>query len=224
MLTLVLHGIFLDDLGEVIRSLLDGSHSIPLVFFSLFVFISAAMVMNMLIGILCETVRQLTSAEKENAARAQVRNKLLSLLKVYDGDGSGDITKDQLLGVITDPDVAALLQELQVDIPHLLQWQDMLYEGDGQVLSISQVMNMILDHRGDRSSTMQDVVNGHTFTRWAIGQQLDSQTASLKEYMEELLGNAAWRAHSTGQSRQVQLEAAASNKLLYSLSSWMQKS
>merc|ERR1712216_534022 len=74
MSTLVIDGIFLDNLGVVVRLFTeDNSEYVALMFFVLFVLVSAVTIMNMLIGVLCEVVCQVADAEKENAARAQVR-------------------------------------------------------------------------------------------------------------------------------------------------------
>jgi hypothetical protein len=222
MWTLVLHGVFLDSLGEVVRTFLAGNHYVALISFSLFVLISSAIVMNMLTGILCEAARQLSAAEKENAARAKVRNKVLRMLKAFDVDETTDITKEQLLGVVRDPGVAAVLRALEVDVSHLLEVQDMLYESDDQVLHISQIMNTILELRGDRSATIQDIINGQSFTRWKVQQQLDEQTKFLQEFWDRTVEGLVWQLRGgSGPSRLGQLQP--NSQLLQSLSSWVYK-
>lgn len=220
--TLIIHGVFLDNVSVVMRSLLDGGHTVAVMFFSLFVLVSAAVVMNMLLGIVLEAVRQVSLAEKENDARAKVRNRLLRRLREVDMDGRGEINKEQLLVILADAEVAALLKELEVDIPHLLEVQDMLFEGDGnQVLRIAQVMDTILELRGNRSTTIQDMVDGHTFARWSVNRQLEYQTTLLKEFMQQMVERLAWQLRPSGPTRQGQLNNAASNQLLDSLTSWM---
>jgi len=187
MWSLLVNGIFLDDLGGIVRALRDMDEVVALAVFLAFVLVSATTVMNMLIGVLCEVVTQVATAEKENSARAQLRENILHMLKGLDKDGSGDITKEELLGVIADSDAIAILHDLEVDIPHFLEIQDMLYEDPDSCLTIGQIMHMILECRGDRATTMQDLVNGHTFTRWTINNSLDLHMAQLKEQLAEMV-------------------------------------
>ena len=61
------------------------------------VLVSAITIMNMLIGILCEVVSKVAAAEKENAAREEVRDTILQMLKRLDADGSTVTNKPCLL-------------------------------------------------------------------------------------------------------------------------------
>jgi len=185
MWTLLLHGVFLDELGEPVRELIGLQKALALVTFMMFVLASAITIMNMLIGVLCEVVNQVSVAEKENADRAQVRASILKMLQRLDADGSGDITKEELLDVIQDPDAVKTLGELDVDIPHFLELQDMLFEDSpNAVLSISQIMTMILEFRGERSTTVHDLVSGQCFSRWVFNSQLVKQTDILKDHLD----------------------------------------
>lgn len=224
MLTLVLHGVFLDHASDFTRALLNGDHVVALFFFACFTCISATLVMHVLIGVLVETTRQLTSFEKDAVVWCKLRNKLLSMFKEIDTTETGEITKEQLISVLCDQEVAAMLNDLKVDIPHLLELQEMLYSDPEHVLQTSQILNMIMEMRGDRSSTMQDLINGHTFTRWAIDNQLNYQTVQLKEYMEQIMAmsnnvsRSSWYTKPLGQSMATTDDAG---RLLQTLSGWM---
>jgi hypothetical protein len=186
MLTLLLNGVFLDGLGTIVRQLVDLEEWFPLFILFFFLIITTMLVMNVLVGVLVEAVHQITQAEKDLSARVQIRETLLQKLREID-NGSGDITKDDLVAVITDPDSLLILHDLEVDIPYFLELQDMLYDSPDSAISISQIMNMILDCRGDRPTTMQDLVHGHAFSGWALRMQLQNQSDVLKEYMERMV-------------------------------------
>lgn len=222
MWTLLVNGVFLDDLGIVVRHLADSGEALALCFFLVFILMSATTVMNMLIGVLCEVVCEVASAEKEQKARSYVRGTLLKMLKELDTDGSGDISKQELVAVVTNPAAMATLMEIEVDIPHFLEMQDMYFDGPDTVLSISQIMYMILDNRGGRQATVADLVQAQSFNRFVFEKQLAKQTEFLRNSMEQLhwrLANQSWAGWNEG----AQLEVAPSNKILDKLQTWMSK-
>jgi len=221
MWTLLVSGVFLDDLGMVVRHLADSGEGLALFVFLVFVLMSATTVMNLLIGVLCEVVCEVASEEKEQKARTQVRSSLLKLLRELDVDGSGDISKEELLGVLTSGNSLALLTELEVDIPHFIEMQDMLFDGPDTVLSIAQILYAILDARGDRQATVRDLVQNHAFSRFVLEKQLAKQTSSLRNSMEQLHWRLTTSESWTGWTEGTQLEAAPSNKLLDKLQTWM---
>lgn len=218
MWTLLLNCVFLDALSDRVRELVDENEIVALCVLLLFVLISSITVMNMLIGVLCEVVCQVASAEKELTARNQVKSTLLGMLRGLDADGSGDITKDELLGVLANPEAITILNELEVDIPHFMEIQDMVYDGPEAVLSISQIMSMILDNRGDRQTTLQDLVNGLNFSRWSLNLQMEKQTEMLRDHMEQLVGNLAQQLNT---KRQTQLESSRNGQIFERLQNWM---
>merc|ERR1711920_752122 len=100
--------------------------------------------MNMLIGILCEVVSAVAAAEKESAAITMMKSTLLVMLKELDDDGSGSISREELLQVMENPCALEILANLQVDVKYLMELQEMLYEERGKSHSISNIMFLIL--------------------------------------------------------------------------------
>jgi len=165
MTTLLIDGTFLDGFGYVARSLMDTNHYFPLCVLILFVLLSALTVMNMLIGVLCEVVSAVAAAEKEDSAIRLVKDKLLALLRELDEDGSGEISRQEIQQVLDNEDAMAVLENLQVDVHHLMEQLDMFFEEGGD-LTIQQIMDLILMLRGDRPITMKDSLHFLTFSRW----------------------------------------------------------
>lgn len=216
MWTLLLDGVLLSSVGFVVRTMVETGDSVPLCCFMIFVLLSAFTVLNMLVGILCEVVSEVARAEKDCNARAKVRKTLLVMLKNLDSDGSGDISKDELLGVLADPEAVTTLEDLSVDVQYFLNLQNMLYDGEGAVLSIAQIMQLIMEHRGERTATMQDLVNSHTFARWEIVTAVERQTVMLKKYMFELFSSMRQQQPSSFSAP----GRTASNPVLGTLQSW----
>jgi voltage-gated sodium channel len=174
MWTLLLNGVFLDNVGEPTRLIIRLGRTGSLIFFIVFVCLSACTVMNMLIGILCEVVSKVTAQESDAEAKNKIRHSIVKMLKRLDADGSGEISKAELLAVAEDPDADKILSDLKVDVGYFVDLQDMLYEGPDDVLSIAQIISLILECRGERSVTMQDIVFGHKFAFFRMQNLIDS--------------------------------------------------
>jgi len=69
---------------------------------------SAVLVMNMLIGVLCEVVSSVARSEKDEAAVRLVKESILLQLKKCD-DGDGMISHAELNIVLQDPDSQDIL-------------------------------------------------------------------------------------------------------------------
>merc|ERR1712023_95828 len=96
----------MDNTGETLRLLLDldEPHTIlALALFLCFVGVSAITLMNMLIGVLCEVMSSVAQSEKEDCAIRLVKDTILLMLKAFDEDGNGVISRDELRSVMTDP-------------------------------------------------------------------------------------------------------------------------
>lgn len=183
MWTLLIDGTFLDGIGFVSRSLLDTNNYFSVSILLLFVLLSALTVMNMLIGVLCEVVAAVASAEKEDSAIRMVKTELLALLRELDEDGSGQISRNEIGQVLKDTTALAVLDNLQVDVAHLLEHLEMFFDhAEEDELTIHQIMDLILMLRGDRPPTMKDMLHGQTFSRWKTGTALQE----LKETLDSV--------------------------------------
>merc|ERR1719265_2700538 len=99
-MTLTANGLFGDSVGTVARGI---ARNVPaLIAFLAFLLIGAVTVSNMLIGVLCEVVTDVTNSEKEYQALTRLKSTLLVMLRRLDEDGSGDIDKHELLGLLHD--------------------------------------------------------------------------------------------------------------------------
>merc|ERR1712086_137489 len=154
-------GIFMDNIGELLRTLLDRGLWYMVCSFMVFVLLAQMTVMNMLIGVLCEVVSAVAQAEKDELAIRTLKETVLQLLLDLDADGSGMIEVDELEQVLADRNAIAILEGLNVNIEYLVNWMSMYYDTTPS-LSIRFVMNTILVARGDRVPTMEDLVNANT--------------------------------------------------------------
>merc|ERR1719379_2255067 len=104
--------------------------------------------MNMLIGVLCEVMSEVSFAEKENAAIDLMKRSVLLMLKSIDEDGSGEISKEEMHHVVNHPEAVQVLEELEVDVNYFVEMSDMLFDDEDSSLTIENIMKIILDLRG----------------------------------------------------------------------------
>merc|ERR1711862_359169 len=109
------------------------------------------------------------------------------MLRRLDEDGSGDISKDELMGVLRDPDALEVLDELQVDVRYLLELQEMLYTEEDSVLTIPQIIHLILESRGERIVTIQDLIHSQSFMLWNVNRSLEKHHRKMREFTQNCL-------------------------------------
>lgn len=207
MWTLLVDGTFQDSLGPVTRDML-AIGSLPAyvstIVFMAFVLLSSMTVMNMLVGVLCEVVSAVAHSEKEAAAVAMIKGSLLLMLKRIDTDGSGEISYDEMQTVMHDPHANEVLQSMQVDITYLMEIIEMIFEEPDKNLSIPEVMEMLLDCRGDRPATLKDLIDSQTFTRWYLGLTIERGF----EHLHDSLAEIGSRSSNTAFKREAQERAS----------------
>lgn len=129
MWTLLLSGTFLDNITICANRLLEASP--PLTFlFIIFVMLSSFTVLNMLVGLLCEVVDAVASAEKEKVMVTYVKSKLMGVLQALDEDGNGTISRPEFNQLLEIPEAVKALTELGVDVQNLVSLSDHLFETD----------------------------------------------------------------------------------------------
>eukprot|EP00747_Dinoflagellata_sp_TGD_P041200 gnl/TRDRNA2_/TRDRNA2_141346_c0_seq1.p1 gnl/TRDRNA2_/TRDRNA2_141346_c0~~gnl/TRDRNA2_/TRDRNA2_141346_c0_seq1.p1 ORF type:complete len:497 (-),score=89.75 gnl/TRDRNA2_/TRDRNA2_141346_c0_seq1:36-1352(-) len=185
MHTLLIDGTFLDNVGLVSRGLLEHEEYPSWVLLMLFVLFSALTVMNMLVGVLCEVVSAVKTAEEENYAIRMVKDHLLEMLQLLDEDQSGMISKDEIQKVLEDNEALEVLTNLRVDVQYLMQHLDMFFE-ETPDLSIHQIMELILMLRGDRPPTMKDMLHGQTYNRWRLNRALAEQEERMAKRADDV--------------------------------------
>jgi hypothetical protein len=187
MITLTLQGVLMDDINTLYRELISYGNIISIIVFGIFVLLSAITVMNMLIGVLCQVVLDVSEAETEDHVKAEMSKTLLVMLENLDDDGSGELSKKELQDVIAEPEAIKILNEIQVDTQHLLDIFEMLYTNEGTTLPIHVILNIVLMLRGRRSVTMDDFAKGYNFILWALEAEMKKNTETVTTKLEETL-------------------------------------
>lgn len=172
MMTLALDGSFLDSPGLLMWEMVHLEYYGAVFLFSLFIFLSALLIMNMLIGILCEVVSATAQQEKDKMAISKIKKSLLSLFKDFDRDDSGSISWQELLCVIEDPSAMEALTEIKVDVPYLLSYAEMLFEEADEIL-ITEIMDLVLKSRIDLPVMTGDLLRNQDFADWQLKRAIE---------------------------------------------------
>jgi len=174
MWTLLMDGVFLDNTGEMLMDVMMGPKWYMLIIFLIFIVLSALTVMNMLIGVLCEVVTAVSSAEIEEHAITALKETVLVFLMKLDSDGNGDglIDKQEFEAAIHDPVAVKTLEGLKVHVGYLDEVKDMLYS-KADNLTIKQVMELLLQLRCEEAPTVKHVIEICSFYNWRIDQTIE---------------------------------------------------
>lgn len=187
MVTLLVNAVFLDDFSALVNTMLELGKPLPLILLAVFVLLSALTVMNMLIGVLCQVVLDVSAEEEESHVKAQMAKSLLVMLEELDDDKSGQLSKAEVQDVISEPEAIAIMKDIQVDTNHLLDLTDMLYPSEEGSLEIPTFMNILLALRGKRQVTMNDLAKSNNFTMWALERQLGQHREIITQNIVEAL-------------------------------------
>jgi hypothetical protein len=176
--TLVLYGTLLDEISGLMHAVQSES-GFGMFLLYVFVALAALTMMNMLIGVLCEVINAVASAEKEaiqvNFVRSTLENLVEgSLVGKNEGD-MGQLRKSAFDTLMSEAHTIKTLRALDVDVYTLLDFAEIVFEDkdieddeeDGRnseyekerAIEFVDFMEMVLQLRGSNSATVKDVVD-----------------------------------------------------------------
>jgi voltage-gated sodium channel len=157
MLTLLLHGCFLEDLPDVVKR--SGNESVVYgIIILLFVLLATMTIMNMLVGVLCEVVSCVAAIEKETLQVRFVRATVFESLQTFDKDHDNMISRIEFEEILATPVVARALLEVNIDVIGLVDFADYIFR-DADSISFMEFMDTILQLRGSNMATVKDIVD-----------------------------------------------------------------
>merc|ERR1739848_902108 len=111
MWTLFFAGTLCDDISSLANTLLEEAPALAGLFV-LFVVLASFMLLNMLIGIVCDVVTAVADVEKDEAAIKYVKDNLIKVLQEIDEDGDGVISQDEFRHFVSHPTAVRAFQGL----------------------------------------------------------------------------------------------------------------
>eukprot|EP00927_Polykrikos_kofoidii_P019645 TRINITY_DN19214_c0_g1_i1.p1 TRINITY_DN19214_c0_g1~~TRINITY_DN19214_c0_g1_i1.p1 ORF type:complete len:792 (-),score=121.90 TRINITY_DN19214_c0_g1_i1:31-2406(-) len=146
---------------------------VSMLFFT-FVLFAAVLIMNMLIGVLCQVVVAVACTEREELLVAYVHAKLKEVMSIIDEDGGGTISRDEFMQILENIDAMDALQDVGVDVVGLIDFADFIF-GDVEdttgtdgapkevELTLPDFTAVILQLRGSNNATVKDIVDLRKF-------------------------------------------------------------
>lgn len=180
MWVLLLDGAWMLDAGVVMTKLLSYSTfntTMACLMFMLFVMVTAMMILNMLIGVMCEVVAAVDRAEKDESAVAMIKDSLFNLLHDFD-DGDGLLTHAEVEEVMRSKTARKVFRELNVDELFATELLTTLFKTKKSRASIKGVMKLMLMCRGDLNVTVEHMSSGQAFLAAKI-DRLDSRLTAV---------------------------------------------
>lgn len=178
--TLLLYGVFLEEIPEVFNAVGSESWFFALVLL-FFILVGSFLVVNLLVGVLVETVRVVSMIEQEQITVANVKEKVRTMLDLdTESDYESKISKVQFLALLQNPNAIRSLQDLSVDVVGLVDLGSRVFEGK-QEIEFPAFMDLVLNLRGSNKATVKDVVYLLHFIREEFGH--------IKNIMEEYQGS-----------------------------------
>merc|ERR1719326_751461 len=86
------------------------------VFFIIYLCITALMIMQMLIGVLCQVIVDVDRDEKDKRDMAEVRRRLHDELVQKDRDGNNEINRAELIELLEEPHSLSLMRDLNINV------------------------------------------------------------------------------------------------------------
>lgn len=181
---------YVDELGE---------HSIVVgLLVVVFVMIAGMALLNMLIGVLCEVIDTVSTAEKEYIKVIWVKEELVKVLRGFGMTIDSDTTfkKDDFKGLLVRADVVNVLHSADVDPVGLADTIDYIFghefgEAHVEGLTFEQVVDVILRLRGCNYATVKDVID----MRKVIFHQL-SRIEHMLTHQDAMLGRMCLVPHA----------------------------
>lgn len=163
MYTLVCSGIFCDNLTLTTTAVMsDNYFALALIF--IFMVVALLTVLNMLVGILCTVVDEESEKEKNVLRAALMTEKLKSLIRSFDENSDGKISKAEFLKVLEIPEASRFLHALDIDAVVLVDIADFLFEeksGLEDGMLFDDFIDILMKLRNTNQATVRDLVQLH---------------------------------------------------------------
>jgi len=196
---LLIHGIFFDNFGDMIESIVKENGALGVVllfFFYSFVLLASLTVMNMLIGVLCEVVSAVAETEQEELTMIFLKDSLWTFVKdkaaqvhherSTDTEGDGYnviISKANFKDIMEDERACKLLRDVEVDIFALVDLVDTIFStdhGEEKFLTYPEFVEVMLEHRSTSEATVKDITDLRRYIRARVDRMDEDMASKLK--------------------------------------------
>jgi len=152
------------------------------IFFLVYAVLSALLILQMLIGVLCDVVSQVGQEQRDADAIGLVKQELLEIIVALD-NGDGKISRQEMLTVMKHPKSIAVQKRLNINQLFLLQLQKMLFPRENSTVPIGSVLQLMIMCRGENSSTVRTLSGGFE----VIATEMEELKTDLSFFFKQVL-------------------------------------
>jgi len=195
MAFLLLPGLFPDNAAYVFE--LGATHIAYALLLVVFIVLGTLVVMNMLIGLMCEGVSAVAAAEKEDLAMMRLNKNMQKLIARVDEDSDGTISRAEISSMLHNADACDILQEVGVPVQGFVDVADFYIFGTRDSVSIREFSHQIWQLRDGNAATVRDVVE---LRRFVTDQIKELRTEQIRDGSQRRWRGARKRAPTARQS------------------------
>jgi len=162
-LSLTMHGIFHSTIECFFQHIFNVSILLASVHF-VFFFISNFIVVNMLLGLICNVISEVSDNEKEQKETHAFKSALSEYLECHDIDGCSRMTSDAYDLLLKCPDMAMLLKQFAVNINDFRTLRETLFTTN-ETISFGLFIKTAMRLRAGRQATVIDITELREFLR-----------------------------------------------------------
>eukprot|EP00929_Paragymnodinium_shiwhaense_P034455 TRINITY_DN18747_c0_g1_i1.p1 TRINITY_DN18747_c0_g1~~TRINITY_DN18747_c0_g1_i1.p1 ORF type:complete len:963 (+),score=272.59 TRINITY_DN18747_c0_g1_i1:55-2889(+) len=183
MSSLLLNGV-LPDQAALISACADENIILGMMVLA-FILLASLLVMNMLVGILCEVVSVVASVEREEMTVGFVKHRLREMFEHnhVDEDDNDCISKEEFDKLLCNRDAAQIIQEIGVDVLGLVDFSEFIFK-EGAELTFVDFMELIMQLRGSNGATVKDIVDLRRYM-YVEMSSIRTQVSRIEETMAE---------------------------------------
>merc|ERR1719161_2355403 len=158
MISLLIHGILLEGVPPFFEAICQDGWLNGAVYL-LFVLVAPWTILNMLVGVLVETVQAVSSCEREEMRVALTRERLLIMLRNLAPDKiNPTVSKTEFHELLSTPEAARALAQMDVDVVGLVDLYDFIFENNVE-LDFHEFLEVVIQLRGSNKATVRDIVD-----------------------------------------------------------------
>eukprot|EP00928_Gymnodinium_smaydae_P081094 TRINITY_DN64670_c0_g1_i2.p1 TRINITY_DN64670_c0_g1~~TRINITY_DN64670_c0_g1_i2.p1 ORF type:complete len:691 (-),score=102.23 TRINITY_DN64670_c0_g1_i2:116-2188(-) len=199
--TLLMDATLLDSTGAVMNAITSESIVCSLMF-ALVILLAAFTVMNMLIGVLCEVVSNVSAEEKDKMDVNFVKDKVFEILasQGLDKRAHRTISKQEFLHLLEAQASIKVLREVGVDPCTLVDFADFFFQSDrlgfsfDKQIEYDEFIEAVMKLRAGAPSSVEDVMYLKKFVRdenMSVYAKLDEVHNRVKLLVQCLAGDAS---------------------------------
>eukprot|EP00928_Gymnodinium_smaydae_P002692 TRINITY_DN10966_c0_g1_i1.p1 TRINITY_DN10966_c0_g1~~TRINITY_DN10966_c0_g1_i1.p1 ORF type:complete len:615 (+),score=65.00 TRINITY_DN10966_c0_g1_i1:66-1910(+) len=159
--SLFILGTFFGGISETFFSRIERESYLALGMVYTFLVITATIIMNMVIGVLCEIISNVAAAEKDAIQIKWIKDNLTHMVQIDRDELGNEVIRHNEFQVMMDNhETIATLRAIDVDINTFAEFVETLFESSAErdVVSVWQVAELCAQLRGCNSATVKDII------------------------------------------------------------------